>query len=148
MIVKRRLLLVLAVAAVAGCGGGEEGDDSAAPAAGGDEIEITETDFALDPAKVAVDAAGETTIRVVNDGGVAHALEIEGDGVEKETETIDPGASAELTVELEAGEYEIYCPIGNHREQGMEGTLVVGAGAAGGTGTDGTETDEDSGYGG
>jgi uncharacterized cupredoxin-like copper-binding protein len=23
------------------------------------------------------------------------------------------------------GRYEMYCPVGNHKEQGMEGTVVV-----------------------
>ncbi|MBA2383309.1 MAG: cupredoxin domain-containing protein [Actinobacteria bacterium] len=140
---KWRLVLVMAVAALAGCGG-DEGDDSAAP--GGSELEIVENEFALDPADVSVDAAGETTIRVVNNGEFPHALEVEGEGVEEETGSLAPGESAELTVELEEGEYELYCPIGNHREQGMEGTLVVGAGATGGAGTDETETTQEGGY--
>ena len=29
------------------------------------------------------------------------------------------------------GEYEFYCPIDGHREQGMEGTIVVGGQARG-----------------
>jgi plastocyanin len=143
--VKLRLVLALAVAVLAGCGENES-DDSAAPAGGGAELEIVETEFALDPADASVEAAGETTIRVVNEGEVTHALEVEGDGFEEETGSIAPGQSAELTVELEEGEYELYCPIGNHRDQGMEGTLVVGAGATGGTHTGHTETDEGGGY--
>jgi plastocyanin len=142
--VKRRLVLALAVTLLAGCGE-DEGDDSAAPADGG-KLEIVATDFALEPADASVDAAGERTIRLVNEGEVTHALEVEGDGVEEETASIAPGESAELTLELEEGEYELYCPIGNHRDQGMEGTLVVGAGAAGGTHTGHTETDDEGGY--
>ena len=111
---------------------------------------MSETDFALDPSSLSVDEAGEVTIRVVNDGELEHALEVEGDGdgVEEETGTLAPGESAELTVELAAGSYTMYCPIGNHREHGMEGTVVV-AGGAGGAGTGGTTTgeDDDEGYG-
>ena len=81
---------------------------------------------------------------MVNDGEVPHALEVEGDGIEVETGSIAPGEAAELTVELREGEYEVYCPIGDHRAEGMEGTLVVGSGAAGGTGT-GTGEEEDEG---
>ena len=61
---------------------------------------------------------GTVTFRVTNDGGIPPALEVDGQGVEDETETIQPGESAELTVELtQEGSYELYCPIGNHRDR-------------------------------
>jgi plastocyanin len=28
-------------------------------------------------------------------------------------------------VDLKPGEYEYYCPVGNHKAEGMEGTLSV-----------------------
>jgi hypothetical protein len=71
--------------------------------------------------------------------------------VEEETETIEPGESAELTVDLsKEGSYEIYCPIEGHRDLGMDGTLTVGAASTGGSGTaedEGTSTDSGGGYG-
>ncbi|HEX2097708.1 MAG TPA: plastocyanin/azurin family copper-binding protein [Rubrobacteraceae bacterium] len=54
-----------------------------------------------------------------------HALEIEGNGIEEETDDIEPGGSAELEVNLEPGTYELYCPVGNHEERGMVGTVTV-----------------------
>jgi uncharacterized cupredoxin-like copper-binding protein len=144
--VSRALVLLIALL-LAGCGSDDDSAADTGTATTGEAVEIVETDFALDPASVTVEAAGETTFRVVNDGATTHALEIEGGGIEEETEEIAPGESAELTVELDDGEYELYCPIGNHREQGMEGTLVVGAGA-GAADTGETDTDEDNGYGG
>ena len=40
----------------------------------------------------------------------------------------------------------MYCPVGDHRDRGMEGTIIVGGGG-GGTTTDETTTDDDdSGY--
>ena len=85
-------------------------------------------DFALEPKTVQVDAPGTYTFKVTNNGQTQHALEIEGNGVEEETDTLAPGDSGEVTVELAAGEYELYCPIDGHRANGMEGTLVVAGG--------------------
>ena len=112
---------------------------------GGQTIEISETEFALDPSSVQVDETGTVTFRVTNDGAIAHALEVDGDDFEEETSTIEPGESAELTVDLsQEGSYELYCPIGDHREQGMEGELVVGSAGAGGTGTTDDDDDDDA----
>jgi len=127
----RRGLLVFSLAAtalLAACGGDDEAESSEAS---GPPIEITETEFAIDPATVSVDETGTVTLNVVNNGEIDHALEIEGGGIEEETDTIEPGESAELTVTLsETGSYVLYCPIGNHRAQGMEGALTVGGAAA------------------
>jgi plastocyanin len=68
--------------------------------------------------------AGSVTIKLVNESSVPHAVEVEGNGVEEESETIT-GSETELTVDLEAGEYVFYCPVGQHRQNGMEGTLTV-----------------------
>jgi uncharacterized cupredoxin-like copper-binding protein len=138
------LLTVLLAVVLAGCGA-EEGEDEAEQAGPtGQTIEIVETDFALDPADVQLEGPGTYTFRAVNEGETAHALEIDGMGIEEETEEFAPGESAELTVELtEAGEYELYCPVEGHKELGMEGTLTVGGAAGGGgTTTDETTTDE------
>jgi uncharacterized cupredoxin-like copper-binding protein len=149
--VRRWALLFVAVAvagATASCGS-DEGDSSGSQgisAATGQSIRtisISETEFKLSPANVQVDTPGTYTFRVVNDGNTTHALEVEGHGVETETAPISPGSSADLRIDVpEEGGYELYCPIGNHRDRGMEGTLTVGTGAgAGGT----TTTDSDSG---
>ena len=142
--------MLLAAVLLAGCGSGDADDQAAGDTASGDgSVEITATEFSFDPSTVEVDA-GETTFTLVNDGQFTHALEIEGQGIEEETDEIDGGTTTELTVDLEAGKYELYCPVGNHREQGMEGTLVVGGGAGGGMTTQGTDTEDsgDGGYGG
>jgi uncharacterized cupredoxin-like copper-binding protein len=151
--VRRILLLttlVLAVLAPAGCGS-DDGDEAGGTtaAAGEQSVDLTATEFQFEPADVSLDNAGRVTFTVSNDGQEEHALEVEGNGIEEETETIAPGDSATLTVELEPGEYELYCPIDGHRDQGMEGTLVVGGSSAGaGTSTGRTRTDDDYGYGG
>jgi uncharacterized cupredoxin-like copper-binding protein len=132
--------LVLAVA-LAGCGGD---DDSSSSSGGSQTIEISLTDFALEPSQVSVEEPGTYTFRAVNDGQTVHALEVEGNGVEEETAELQPGDSAELTVELtEAGDYELYCPVGNHRDMGMEGSLQVGGTRGAGAVTEDEGEDDD-----
>ncbi len=147
MVMTRLLALLIAVLAfgLAACGGDDE--DGAAEPSGTplETIQISETDFKLEPATVDVDEAGLYTFRVVNDGQATHALEIEGSGIEEETDDLGPGESAELTVELEAGEYELYCPVGDHKDRGMTGSLKVGGGGSG-AGTEEEETSSGYGY--
>jgi uncharacterized cupredoxin-like copper-binding protein len=82
-------------------------------------------------------AAGSVTFTVANAGSIPHAFEVEGQGIEKETEVIQPGSSATLTLTLKPGTYDVYCPVGqdSHKHLGMETHLRVvsaqGAGAVG-----------------
>jgi plastocyanin len=147
----RRLALLLAVAAVLlpACGD-EDTPDGANPngagTGGGEVVEVALSEFALEPASFSLEP-GSYTFHVVNDGSVVHALEVEGPSGEVETADLEPGASADLDVDLsEPGEYEVYCPVDDHREQGMEGTITVGGGGGGGTTTDETTTEDDGGY--
>ena len=134
---------VLVIFLAAGCGSSSSSGSTVTEAAGGGQsIAVSEAEFTIDPSSLHMNASGTVTLRVTNNGSIPHALEVEGNGVEEETEPIEPGDTAELTVDLsKEGSYEIYCPIDGHRDKGMEGTLVVGAG--GGAGTDTTEDEDD-----
>jgi plastocyanin len=90
----------------------------------GGSVDISETEYKLDPADPTV-SAGTVELNVSNDGGVTHNLEVEGNGVEEETEDLQPGSIGKLSVDLQPGTYEIYCAIDDHKELGMEGTLTV-----------------------
>ena len=71
-------------------------------------------------------AAGSYTFEVVNEGSATHDFVVERDGNDVAgTDTIAPGSSTTLTVDLEPGEYVFYCSIGNHRAMGMEVTVTV-----------------------
>ena len=72
-------------------------------------------------------APGTYTFAAKNDGSLPHALEIEGPGgVEEATGTLYFGQSADLTVSLhQPGSYKVYCPVGNHEQQGMTTTIMV-----------------------
>jgi plastocyanin len=69
--------------------------------------------------------AGKVTIVLDNPSSLPHAVEVEGNGVEEETDTIGQDESADVTVDLKPGEYEYYCPVDGHKAGGMEGTLTV-----------------------
>jgi plastocyanin len=141
--------LLVAALTLAACGGGDDngGSSSEATATATETATPTETatedtggtssgggeslalaapaDGSLKFDKTTLDAkAGKVTIDFDNPSSVPHAVEIEGNGVEEETKTITKG-KASVTVDLKPGSYEFYCPVGNHREAGMEGKLTV-----------------------
>jgi uncharacterized cupredoxin-like copper-binding protein len=145
------LSLGAALALVAGCGGDENNGTTTAggttQGTGEQTVDVSETDFKLDPSNPTVQA-GTVSFKVTNDGEVDHNLEVEGPEGEQELEQdLAPGESATLTVDLSTpGTYEFYCPIGGHRDAGMEGEITVSGGngagnsgsAAGGSAGDGT----------
>src|SRR5215207_2410926 len=106
-------------------------------------IQISETEFKLEPATVTIDAPGVYTFHAVNDGSTDHALEIEGEGTETETENIAPGESADLKVELKKGTFEMYCPVDSHKDMGMKGSIAVGGATAGASTGEGDTGDDD-----
>ena len=98
-------------------------------------IAINETEFKLIPSDPKVAKAGVVTFKVKNAGATVHALEVDGPKGEVETDEIQPGDAADLKVDLgKAGTFEMYCPVGDHRAQGMAGEITV---AGGGSGSDG-----------
>jgi plastocyanin len=131
------LLLAAGVLLAAGCGdddddGGGGGGAASTPEAtedssgGGEGLTLTADPggaISWEPGELSA-PAGSVTIKLVNESDTPHAVEVEGNGVEEESETVT-GGETELTVDLEAGEYTYYCPVGQHRQQGMEGTLTV-----------------------
>jgi uncharacterized cupredoxin-like copper-binding protein len=89
-------------------------------------IRVNETEMRLDPSEITLDRPGTYVFRAVNTGNVVHALRIEGNGIEEQSTTnIGPGESADLQVNLRPGTYEIDCPVDNHEDQGMRGTVTV-----------------------
>ena len=133
----RALLATLAIGLVlmvSGCGGGDEDGSTATTASpatsdatGGDKgtvINVDERDFSIDIPSMEL-AAGTYTFVATNSGQTTHALEIEGQSIEEETADLAPGEEGEITVTLEPGEYELYCPVGNHKAMGMEVDITV-----------------------
>jgi plastocyanin len=78
------------------------------------------------PDRLEVTSGAQVTLVFHNDDTAAqHAWRVEGIS-ESGTENVGPGASAEVAfLAPEPGEYVFYCPVGNHRQLGQEGVLVV-----------------------
>jgi plastocyanin len=100
----------------------EESETPSGDTEGGETqtITATEGDFSISLDEDGL-APGTYEIEVLNEGSATHDLVVERDGEDvAASETIAPGESITLSVELEAGDYVFYCSIGNHREMGME----------------------------
>jgi plastocyanin len=132
----------VALAFVASCGGGDEPGNGPEPTtppatattspgeAPGTAATITitgeMTEFAFELSETSA-AAGDITFSLTNSGEFPHAMTIEGGSLAaaESSEQARPGGSTEFTVSLEPGEYTVWCPVGNHRGQGMETTFTV-----------------------
>lgn len=73
--------------------------------------------------------AGEIAFQVMNRGNELHRFEIEGAGGEWVSDSLTSNGETLMRVRLEAGTYEVYCPVesahGVHKALGMVDTLVV-----------------------
>jgi uncharacterized cupredoxin-like copper-binding protein len=111
-------------------------------------VELTEFSVSVDPGNV---GSGETTFAVENVGAVTHefvvvktdlddadlptaedgSVDEEGEGIEPvdEIEDIGAGSSEELTVDLDSGNYVLFCNIVDgdtiHYQKGMHTSLAV-----------------------
>lgn len=111
-------------------GTGDPGNTTDPPKA---SIAIDATGFypaspALTPARFEVASGTLLTITYTNRDSnpfIGHDLFV--DGVDVGTQQLANGQSTtlEFLVTLDPGEYAYYCRIGNHRDQGMEGVMVV-----------------------
>jgi plastocyanin len=127
-------ILVAALAlALAGCGGSSNKNagsntsgSSSSSGGGGQQLALAApADGSLKFDKSTLTAkAGKVTINFDNPSSTDHAVEIEGNGVEESSDTIAQGKTS-VTADLKPGTYDFYCPVGSHRQQGMEGKLTV-----------------------
>ncbi len=107
---------------------GGASDAEATPVASSDTVNVTLVNGEIQPAEFSIPAGVDVTISVVNSGSVGHDFTLEDLGIT--TSTLDVGQSADLVVNLEPGTYVYYCSQPGHRENGMQGTLIVEGEAA------------------
>jgi uncharacterized cupredoxin-like copper-binding protein len=106
-------------------GGSSAASQSVPDTAAATTVTAIESEFAIDLSRKAL-PAGTYAVTVTNSGKGTHSLTIEGPGgVDVTSKTLHGGESTTMTVTLQPGTYEVYCPIGNHRSMGMDTSLTV-----------------------
>jgi plastocyanin len=131
------IALALATAVLAGCGGDDEEEPASTPApteepaggggGGGETLAFSapaDGSLKFDQGDVTA-KAGKVTVTFANPSSVPHAVTIEGNGVEEESETVTSADAPSFEVDLKPGTYEYYCPVAGHEAAGMKGTLTV-----------------------
>jgi uncharacterized cupredoxin-like copper-binding protein len=86
------------------------------------KVAVSETEFKITLASTSF-KAGQITFQVKNTGKIPHDLAIKQTG--DKTKLMQPGGSAELTVTLKAGTYELYCTVPGHEAAGMKQNITV-----------------------
>jgi plastocyanin len=105
--------------------GGEKAESGEARKLTSTTVKVDAIDVAFRPANPRV-KPGTVTLRIRNRGTLPHAAAVKGPSGDNRTETIFPGKTARLRVELgKRGRYTWYCPLENHRELGMKGKIRV-----------------------
>jgi plastocyanin len=109
---------------LAACG---NDDDGAAPAPEGDESTIVargNDQLQWDQDRYEV-TAGDIDVVLINDGNVPHTLLIEDADGEDMGIKLSVGRRDDGSIELQAGQYVLWCDVPGHRQAGMESDLVV-----------------------
>ena len=124
------VLAAVAALSFAGCGDDKK-SDSGSSGGGGGGTASSNLQLSADPGgalkfdKTSLTAkAGKVTINFDNPSTNAHAVEVEGNGVEESSDTVTQKKTS-VTVDLKPGKYEFYCPGPGHEQAGMKGDLTV-----------------------
>lgn len=87
-------------------------------------IHVSLQDFRLDPDHMTV-KTGTVTFVLENTGRYTHDFRVEGQGTDERAPKVGQGRTFEWLVVLSPGNYQVSCPISNHANRGMIGTLEV-----------------------
>jgi plastocyanin len=124
----RRLAVTCAILlCLAGCGGDDEEQPVRSVTVNPNStLEVVADEYSFDPGRIVVRGAGPLTIRLRNAGELAHNLRVERGGEDLGgTPTFPGGQTQDGRVNLEHGNYELICTVGDHAELGMTGELQV-----------------------
>lgn len=88
------------------------------------EIKVSASEFAFSPETLSVKKGEKVKITFQNNGKYPHDLKIDELGVTTKVTSAGQTDTVEFTAS-KSGNFTMYCSVGNHREQGMEGTVTV-----------------------
>ena len=124
----RRLspLAALFVAFAAGCGGDEDEPGRTVTAESGTALVVVADEYSFDPETIVLTGGGELTVKLDNQGALAHNLRVfDGGSDVGGTPTFAGGDARRGAIDVEPGEYELVCTVGDHAALGMTGKLTV-----------------------
>ena len=89
-----------------------------------EEITIKMSEYMYSPAVVTIDSGDSYNLKLKNFGFTNHNFVI--DELDIYSTTVSPGKEEVISITVdEPGEYTFYCSISDHRDNGMEGVLIV-----------------------
>ena len=88
------------------------------------EVQVTLTEWSIQFSPATL-KPGKVHFVINNPGNAPHALAVRGEDVDAKSATIQTGQSTTLDVDLKAGSYEFWCPVGQHKDRGMDAKLTV-----------------------
>ncbi len=106
------------------CGGDDGTGTTETPAAEGETLVVTGLDALDFDADAYTASAGTIEIEYRLVGVIEHSLVVEGREADMRL-VASSGGTDRGSIDLEPGEYVLYCDIAGHREAGMEATLAV-----------------------
>src|SRR5918998_274490 len=111
----RRLTAPCAILlALLGCGGGDDDEPTRTLTVGaGETLQVAAREYSFDPNRVVVERAGAVTLRLDNEGDLAHNLRLRRNGEDVGgTPSFPGGRSQTASVRLRPGTYEMLCTVG------------------------------------
>lgn len=103
-------------------GSAEPAAQTAVPVEG--PVDVALQDFRLVPNALTA-KAGAVTFALSNKGRYTHDFRVQGEAVDDRAPKVGSGRALQWSVTLKPGEYRISCPVSNHADRGMTGTLTV-----------------------
>jgi plastocyanin len=124
----RRLLSLTALllVAAAGCGDDDDTAGRTVTVEAGKTVTVIAKEYSFDPETVVLTGGGKLTVELDNEGTLAHNLRVFDGGKDiGGTPTFAGGEPRAGTLQVEPGEYELLCTVGDHAALGMKGKLTV-----------------------